>query len=86
LKERNIHPRSKVRSWSLDSNILAKSAKKKSALRAGKLYDGFAIIRRALNGETPSVPAKWSVRRGSGVNDLLSEPVHRPGELIHLAE
>jgi len=38
-----------------------KSAKKKSALRAGKLYDGFAIIRRALNGETPSVPGIGSL-------------------------
>jgi hypothetical protein len=30
-------------------------------LRAGKLYDGFAIIRRALNGETPSVPGIGSL-------------------------
>jgi len=41
---------------------------------------------RALKADTLSLPAKLSVRRVSGVNDLLSEPVHRTGELIHLAE
>ncbi len=41
---------------------------------------------RAFKVDTQSLPAKWSVRRGSVVNDLLSEPVHRTGELIHLAE
>jgi hypothetical protein len=75
------HARQKIK-----TTIQAKSANNRTALRASKSYDGFAIIHRALNGETPSVPAKWSVRRVSGVNDLLSEPVHRTGELIHLAE
>jgi len=43
------------------------------ALRAGHPYDGKAVMRSGIKVDPVSLPAKWSVRRVSVVNDLLFE-------------
>jgi|GEM_PF-2237332 hypothetical protein len=54
------------------TNIQENNAKNRTALRAGKPFDGFVIMRRALNGETPSVPAIGSLGAAYAISYSLN--------------
>jgi len=55
------------------TTIQKKSAKNRTALRAGKPYDGFAIMQRALNGETPSVPGIGSLGAAYAISHSIND-------------
>jgi len=57
----------------LENQHLRKEGQEKTALRAGKPYDGFAIMQRALNGETPSVPRIGSLGAAYAISHSLND-------------